>query len=76
MAKFNDLLDELRRWDTNRLCAERERVLREQRQLETREPALTFVAAAPARRYEVVHLQTESWPAAGPATPAVSSEDC
>ena len=43
MAKFNDLLDELRCWDTGRLFAERERVLREQRQLETRELALTFV---------------------------------
>src|SRR3954452_19942614 len=43
VAGFNELLDELRCWDTDRLFSERERVLREQRRLETRELALTFV---------------------------------
>jgi hypothetical protein len=40
---FNDLLFELRCWDTDRLRAERERVIVERRKLRTRELALTRV---------------------------------
>ena len=41
VARFNDLLFELRTWDTDRLRAERERVVVERRKLRTRELALT-----------------------------------
>ena len=43
MSTFNDLLFELRCWDTDRLRAERERVIVERRKLRTRELALTRV---------------------------------
>ena len=43
MDTFNDLLFELRCWDTDRLRAERERVIVERRKLRTRELALTRV---------------------------------
>ena len=43
MNTFNDLLFELRCWDTDRLRGERERVIVERRKLRTRELALTRV---------------------------------
>jgi len=43
VSTFNDLLFELRCWDTDRLRAERERVIVERRKLRTRELALTRV---------------------------------
>src|SRR6516162_7568316 len=43
VSKFNDLLFELRCWDTDRLRRERERVIVERRKLRTRELALTRV---------------------------------
>ena len=43
MSTFNELLFELRCWDTDRLRAERERVIVERRKLRTRELALTRV---------------------------------
>jgi len=43
VATFNDLLFELRCWETDRLRAERERVIVERRKLRTRELALTRV---------------------------------
>jgi hypothetical protein len=43
VSKFNDLLFELRCWDTDRLRVERERVIVERRRLRTRELALTRV---------------------------------
>ncbi len=43
MSTFNDLLFELRCWETDRLRAERERVIVERRKLRTRELALTRV---------------------------------
>jgi hypothetical protein len=43
VSKFNDLLFELRTWDTDRLRKERERVIVERRKLRTRELALTRV---------------------------------
>ena len=43
VSTFNDLLFELRCWDTDRLGAERERVIVERRKLRTRELALTRV---------------------------------
>jgi hypothetical protein len=43
VSTFNDLLFELRRWDTDRLRGERERVIVERRKLRTRELALTRV---------------------------------
>jgi len=43
VSTFNDLLFELRCWDSDRLGAERERVIVERRKLRTRELALTCV---------------------------------
>lgn len=43
MSQFNDLLFDLRTWDTDRLRVERERVIVERRKLRTRELALTRV---------------------------------
>jgi len=43
VSTFNDLLFDLRCWDTDRLRAERERVIVERRKLRTRELALTRV---------------------------------
>jgi hypothetical protein len=43
VSEFRDLLDELRCWETDRLSAERGRVIREKRRLEARELALTKV---------------------------------
>ncbi len=43
MSTFNDLLFELRCWETDRLRAERDRVIVERRKLRTRELALTRV---------------------------------
>jgi hypothetical protein len=42
VSKFNDLLFELRCWDTDRLRVERERVIVERRKLRTRELGLTL----------------------------------
>jgi hypothetical protein len=43
VSEFAELLDELRCWETDRLSAERVRVIREKRRLEARELALTRV---------------------------------